>query len=101
MTKLILTVDDSASMRMLLKVSLTSQGYAIQGAEDGVHDAPGKQRRQDEHQRGDEGQRQQRVQRPVEEPALQPGQQADLHARRRPAGDGGEALLRGHCLSVP
>jgi len=36
MTKLILTVDDSASMRMLLKVSLTSQGYAIQGAEDGM-----------------------------------------------------------------
>lgn len=36
MTKLILTVDDSASMRMLLKVSLTAQGYAIQGAEDGV-----------------------------------------------------------------
>ncbi|MBP6030885.1 MAG: response regulator [Sphingobium sp.] len=36
MSKLILTVDDSASMRMLLKVSLTAQGYAIQGAEDGA-----------------------------------------------------------------
>lgn len=35
MSKLILTVDDSASMRMLLKVSLTAQGYAIEGAEDG------------------------------------------------------------------
>jgi two-component system, chemotaxis family, chemotaxis protein CheY len=37
MSKRILTVDDSASMRMLLKVSLTSQGYAIEGADDGVH----------------------------------------------------------------
>ncbi len=36
MSKLILTVDDSASMRMLLKVSLTAQGYRIEGAEDGV-----------------------------------------------------------------
>lgn len=36
MGKLILTVDDSASMRMLLKVSLTAQGYMIEGAEDGV-----------------------------------------------------------------
>lgn len=36
MSKLILTVDDSASMRMLLKVSLTQQGYRIEGAEDGV-----------------------------------------------------------------
>lgn len=37
MSKLILTVDDSASMRMLLKASLTAQGYRIEGADDGVH----------------------------------------------------------------
>lgn len=37
MTKLILTVDDSASMRMLLKASLTAQGFRIEGAEDGQH----------------------------------------------------------------
>lgn len=37
MSKTILTVDDSASMRMLLKVSLTAQGFKIEGAEDGVH----------------------------------------------------------------
>lgn len=36
MTKLILTVDDSASMRMLLKASLTAQGFRIEGAEDGA-----------------------------------------------------------------
>ena len=37
MTKTILTVDDSASMRMLLKTSLTAQGFSIEGANDGVH----------------------------------------------------------------
>jgi two-component system chemotaxis response regulator CheY len=37
MSKLILTVDDSASMRMLLKTSLTAQGFAIEGANDGLH----------------------------------------------------------------
>nr|WP_218625207.1 response regulator [Sphingomonas sp. dw_22] len=36
-TKLILTVDDSASMRMLLKASLTAQGYRIESANDGQH----------------------------------------------------------------
>lgn len=35
MSKLILTVDDSPSMRMLLKASLTAQGFAIESAEDG------------------------------------------------------------------
>lgn len=35
MSKRILTVDDSASMRMLLKASLTAQGFDIEGAEDG------------------------------------------------------------------
>ena len=37
MTKRILTVDDSASMRMLLKASLTKQGFAIETADDGEH----------------------------------------------------------------
>lgn len=37
MSKLILTVDDSASMRMLLKASLTAQGFKIESANDGVH----------------------------------------------------------------
>lgn len=37
MTKLILTVDDSASMRMLLKTSLTAQGFRIESANDGQH----------------------------------------------------------------
>ena len=37
MTKLILTVDDSASMRMLLKTSLTAQGFRIESANDGEH----------------------------------------------------------------
>lgn len=37
MSKLILTVDDSASMRMLLKVSLSAQGFRIESAEDGEH----------------------------------------------------------------
>jgi len=36
-SKLILTVDDSASMRMLLKASLTAQGFTIESANDGVH----------------------------------------------------------------
>jgi two-component system, chemotaxis family, chemotaxis protein CheY len=36
-SKVILTVDDSASMRMLLKTSLTAQGFTIEGANDGVH----------------------------------------------------------------
>jgi len=36
-TKLILTVDDSASMRMLLKTSLTAQGFRIESANDGQH----------------------------------------------------------------
>ena len=35
MSKLILTVDDSPSMRMLLKASLAAQGYTIESAEDG------------------------------------------------------------------
>ncbi|AMO72630.1 response regulator [Sphingorhabdus sp. M41] len=37
MSKKILTVDDSPSMRMLLKASLTKQGFAIEDAEDGEH----------------------------------------------------------------
>jgi two-component system chemotaxis response regulator CheY len=36
-SKLILTVDDSASMRMLLKTSLTAQGFRIESANDGAH----------------------------------------------------------------
>jgi two-component system, chemotaxis family, chemotaxis protein CheY len=36
-SKLILTVDDSASMRMLLKASLTAQGFRIESANDGAH----------------------------------------------------------------
>jgi CheY-like chemotaxis protein len=36
-SKLILTVDDSASMRMLLKTSLTAQGFRIESANDGEH----------------------------------------------------------------
>lgn len=35
MSKLILTVDDSVSMRMLLKASLTAQGFRIESADDG------------------------------------------------------------------
>jgi two-component system chemotaxis response regulator CheY len=35
-SKLILTVDDSASMRMLLKTSLVAQGFRIAAANDGV-----------------------------------------------------------------
>ncbi|MEN3953273.1 response regulator [Iodidimonas sp. SYSU 1G8] len=37
MSKLILTVDDSASMRMLLRASLTAQGFRIESANDGAH----------------------------------------------------------------
>ena len=36
MSKRILTVDDSPSMRMLLKASLTAQGFNIEAAVDGV-----------------------------------------------------------------
>lgn len=36
MSKTILTVDDSASMRMLLKASLTAQGFQIESANDGA-----------------------------------------------------------------
>jgi two-component system chemotaxis response regulator CheY len=36
-SKTILTVDDSASMRMLLKASLTAQGFKIEAANDGRH----------------------------------------------------------------
>ncbi|WP_294290763.1 response regulator [uncultured Sphingomonas sp.] len=37
MTKTIMTVDDSPSMRMLLRVALTDLGYDVIEAEDGVH----------------------------------------------------------------
>jgi len=37
LSKLILTVDDSASMRMLLRATLVKQGYRIEAANDGVH----------------------------------------------------------------
>ncbi len=37
MSKLILTVDDSATIRMLLKASLTAQGFRIESANDGEH----------------------------------------------------------------
>ncbi|MEP9400778.1 response regulator [Sphingomonas silueang] len=37
MTKTIMTVDDSPSMRMLLRVALTDLGYSVIEAEDGVH----------------------------------------------------------------
>lgn len=37
MTKTILTIDDSASMRMLLKATLTAQGFRIETANDGEH----------------------------------------------------------------
>ena len=36
MNRRILTVDDSPSMRMLLKTSLKAQGFAVDTAEDGV-----------------------------------------------------------------
>lgn len=35
--KTIMTVDDSPSMRMLLRVALTDLGYSVIEAEDGVH----------------------------------------------------------------
>ena len=35
--KTIMTVDDSPSMRMLLRVALTDLGYSVVEAEDGVH----------------------------------------------------------------
>ena len=37
MSKTILTVDDSVSMRMLLKSALSAQGFQVEGANDGVH----------------------------------------------------------------
>ena len=36
MTKTIMTVDDSPSIRMLLRFALSGQGYAVAEAEDGV-----------------------------------------------------------------
>lgn len=36
MTRRILAVDDSPSMRMLLRTSLKAQGFAIDSAEDGI-----------------------------------------------------------------
>jgi two-component system chemotaxis response regulator CheY len=36
-TKTIMTVDDSPSMRMLLRAALTDLGYQVVEAEDGVH----------------------------------------------------------------
>ncbi|MBT0670556.1 response regulator [Novosphingobium profundi] len=37
MSKLILTVDDSATIRMLLKTALSAQGFRIESANDGAH----------------------------------------------------------------
>ena len=37
MSKTVLTVDDSKSMRELLKLALSSQGFAVSQAVDGVH----------------------------------------------------------------
>lgn len=37
MTSTIMTVDDSPSMRMLLRAALTDLGYQVLEAEDGVH----------------------------------------------------------------
>ena len=36
-SQLIMTVDDSPSMRMLLRAALTDMGYRVLEAEDGVH----------------------------------------------------------------
>lgn len=36
MTRRILAIDDSPSMRMLLRASLKAQGFAVESAEDGV-----------------------------------------------------------------
>ncbi len=36
-SKTIMTVDDSPSMRMLLRVALTDLGYSVVEAEDGIH----------------------------------------------------------------
>lgn len=37
MTKVVLTVDDSRTMRDMLKVALSSAGYSVVQAEDGIH----------------------------------------------------------------
>ncbi len=37
MSKTVLTVDDSKSMRELLKLALSSQGFSVSQAVDGVH----------------------------------------------------------------
>lgn len=37
MTKLVLTVDDSRAMRDMLRLALSSAGYAVVQAEDGAH----------------------------------------------------------------
>ncbi|WP_093665671.1 response regulator [Sphingomonas gellani] len=37
MPQTIMTVDDSPSMRMLLRAALTDMGYSVVEAEDGVH----------------------------------------------------------------
>ena len=36
-SQIIMTVDDSPSMRMLLRAALTDMGYRVLEAEDGVH----------------------------------------------------------------
>ncbi len=37
MSKVVLTVDDSRTMRDMLKMALTAAGYSVVQAEDGVH----------------------------------------------------------------
>lgn len=37
MSKTILTVDDSATIRMLLKKTLSDQGFTVESANDGAH----------------------------------------------------------------